>query len=540
MTSPCDRRDAWLWGVVSGLLLVLLPVGLLSPDGVGQAARAATGDWQLNPNHLLFEPANTFWVAVTGALLPDRLPADRLRLLSALCGALAAGLFRGGLAPRLTSSQGAGSRRAANYGTAWLALSAVFSQLWVSAETYMIQMPALVAAAILLLALRQERWEGSPRRALALGAALGLAALCFASSALLAPFAVLALVWPRRERESSGRRLAAFPIREIAALGAGFCAVLLPALGGAWFCAVRSSGRGFLDWLLSYGGSGGLGRLHQAYGVTLSARGLSASALRALYGAACSLVDLSPAVAAWRDGHRLAVPIATGLVALGALGALAAAAWKRPDEETKRDLVALGLFLVPATLLFGWLWNNSDLQFYAPLGIAWGALAAAGGLPSRKLATLGVLGLLGLAWNATDLACRFVLYPRAERLALLENTAKGACAVVYPGFDELEALIGLTWPPPAWREISITHLAITEPPERGLPKLRETVERCLRTGGRVVFLDLYGRPPFEPPWKFLRALGYEPEGVRRALAGLPFDGLARSVGPWTVRVARGP
>jgi len=54
-------------------------------------------------------------------------------------------------------------------------------------------------------------------------------------------------------------------------------------------------------------------------------------------------------------------------------------------------------------------------------------------------------------------------------------------------------------------------------------------------GGKVVVLDIYDRPPFALPWKFLRSLDYDPRSVRAALDGLPFTGPPRRSGPWTVR-----
>ena len=60
--------------------------------------------------------------------------------------------------------------------------------------------------------------------------------------------------------------------------------------------------------------------------------------------------------------------------------------------------------------------------------------------------------------------------------------------------------------------------------------------RCVRTGGRVVLINLDDRPPREAPWKFLAALGYPPERVRAALAVLPLAP-PRTAGPFTFRGA---
>ncbi len=203
MSRRATRVDALLWALAAALLLAGLPVGRVSPDGLAQAELARQGSWTINPNHLLFEPVNAAWLALTRPLAPGTLPVDRLRRLSALCAAAALALFRCWVAPRLASS-----RAAANYGTAWCGLCAVFALLALSAETYILQLPAVVLAAGLLLRLRQRR---SPRLAFALGAAVGAATLCFVSNLLLAPAAALAWLGshePTREGEERGRVVA--------------------------------------------------------------------------------------------------------------------------------------------------------------------------------------------------------------------------------------------------------------------------------------------------------------------------------------------
>jgi len=454
-----DEADAALWLVAAALLLVLVPVGWVSADAVGQADTARAGFSKLNPNHLLEEPLNAAWLALTGRWAPAMLPVDRLRRLSGLWAALSIGAFRRFLAPQL-----APSRAAANYGTAWFAGCAVCLILALAADTHILQLaPAVLAAALLLRLVDRAR----ARDALALGAALGLAALCFVSTALLAA-AALCLSLRRLPGESS----AAARTRTLGT-AAGFLLVTLPSFWLAW----RGNGGNlsFQSWLTGYGGAPGLGRLAAVYGLhDVSAAGNAA--LRMLYGAAKSVVDLIPAITQWRDQGLRAWPLLRVAVAGLALWALCGG-FLHPDRRKVWIVVA---FVVPATLLFAFLWNNSEEQFFAPLAIAIGALAARGGLRSRSAILAGALALV---WNTADVTGRIVLYPRGERLARLAQLA--------------QAVVG--------------------------------------HGGKVVVLDIYDRPPFAPPWKFLRSLDYDPRSVRAALDGLPFTGPPRRSGPWTVR-----
>lgn len=130
----------------------------------------ASGQWLLNPNHLLFEPLGAWWQSALMALGYPREPFDALKLLSIVSGSIAVGLFRLCVAPQVSES-----RFAANHATAWMAFSSAFLRLWISDETHMIQMPWLVL--MLAAALR--------RRGLLLGVMTGIATLTFVSNVLI-------------------------------------------------------------------------------------------------------------------------------------------------------------------------------------------------------------------------------------------------------------------------------------------------------------------------------------------------------------------
>ncbi|HYG61269.1 MAG TPA: glycosyltransferase family 39 protein, partial [Thermoanaerobaculia bacterium] len=214
-------------------------MGHVSNDGLGHSFAFAEGSWRINPNHLLFEPLGAWWQGLWTRIDPDRAPVDALKLLSGLSGALAAGLFRWGVAGRLAES-----RWAANHATAWLAFSSAFLRLWISDEIHMIQMPFVVAAAVMAL-----RYLERPAlsRALATGAAVGLAGLGFISNLLLGPALALGLAWWHLRRRDARSAVTA-----IAGIGVGSAVV-----AGSAFLAVWASSPapvGFVDWLTRYGG----------------------------------------------------------------------------------------------------------------------------------------------------------------------------------------------------------------------------------------------------------------------------------------------
>jgi hypothetical protein len=507
------RIDALLWLILPVAVLFTIPIGFVSNDGLGHSLGFASGSWHLNPNHLLFEPLGAWWQSAWKG--SGREPVDVLKLLSVLSGALAAALFRWGVAPRVAET-----RWAANHATAWMAFSSAFLRLWVSDEIHMIQMPFVVAVAWLALVYLDRPSFG---RSLALGAAVGLAALTFISNLLLGvALAVVLAVWHLRRREPG------LAMGNATGLGIGATLVAGSVLLLAW-----PGDPGFLDWIIRYGGGHQSPRVELAYGLVRSWDGLMESMIRALYGTASALVDLTPLAAAVRDHQAPSLEVVLGTLAFLAA---AAALLSRPPN---RGALLLTLSWLAAILGFGIFWNNSDDQFYFQMAPVFGVLAAEMGRRSRATKIFLILSFAGLLWNLIDVSSHRVLYPRQERMALLDREVQGACLVVYPGFDEPELLLEMSRPSASVEQLALTQLSVQSPADEGMRTLRDRIEACRREGRRVVLLDLFDQPPQRNPWKFLQRLGYDHAGIAQALEGLPVDRTSRWVGPFTVRTVPG-
>jgi hypothetical protein len=495
-----DLLDALAWLVLPVLLLSLLPIGYVSADGIGQSLSFSAGFQRWNPNHLLVEPLGVWWQGTPGSRAEG---VDRLKRLSILAGALAAGLFRFGVAGRLASS-----RLAANHATAWLAFSSAFSRLWVSDEIHMIQMPAVVLVA--LLALRYLE-QPSLSRAMAAGASVTLAAAFFVSNLLLGPALAAGVAIHKRKLHAVGILLGTF-------------GTIVLVFGAVWIHSQTPNS--FFDWLTRYGGGSQPARMEAAYGVEPTLMGLAVSTARALYGSACALVDLAPAVATFRDGLPVTPAVVFSLLAFAAASLLMAHALRDGSEST---LLLVGVWAA-AVLAFGIYWNNSDDQFYFQLSVAFGALAAR--LPIRR--GLLVLSLAALLWNVIDLGTRRIFYPRRERLELLERELESAGLIVYPGFDEIEVLLELE--PPRAPAVSITGLAVRYPVEEGMRDLSTAIEQSLSNGRPIALLDLFDTPRDRSPWKFLRRMGYDHDQVLDALRKYPMEPVGLE--PFTLRWIR--
>jgi hypothetical protein len=335
----------------------------------------------------------------------------------------------------------------------------------------------------------------------AVGASVTLAAAFFLENLLLGPALAAGFLIRRR------------PAHAAATLGATLATTVL-VFGGIW--AVSRSTQGPLAWLTRYGGGDQPSRVESAYGLEPGLAGLEESTVRAVYGAACALVDLAPAVAAFRDGLPVGPSVILGLLAFAASLTLLAG--------LRGNALLVGVWAA-AVLAFGIFWNNSDDQFYVQLSVAFGALAAR--MPVRP--ALLVLSLFALLWNAADLVNRRILYPREERLALM-RTLGDAGLIVYPGFDEIEVLLQLE---PRARSLSFTGLAVQYPAPEGLRVLTADIDRTLASGRSVALLDLFDTPRERSPWKFLRRLGYEHDEVLKILGRYPAE--TRRLGPFTLR-----
>ncbi len=541
LAAQRHRFDAGLWLVLCSLALLLAPVGFVSNDGLGHSRQFAAGTWTLNPNHLLFEPLGAAWQSLWANIDPARPGVDALKLLAALAGASAVALFRLRLAPLVAPSRGI-----ANYATAWVGLSSAFLRLWVSDEIHMIQMPFVVAAAGEALRLLERP---ALRQGLRTGVAVGLAALCFLSNLLLGASLALALVGGAATAGRAGRGREAR--RAAAGLAAAAFLVCVPAL--LLTAALAGSSARSLIWL-SHGRLGeasALARSESGYGLERTARGVAEAATRAGYGAASALVDLQPLAAAVRDRVApSAGAVLGGVACLAALAAMASAlgsCLRARAPAPWRRVGWLALCWLAPILAFGFLWSNSDDQFFFQLAPIFGLLAAvsasgavgtsAGGAgePRDRRRLWIALGLAALAFNLTDIAARRILYPRTERIAQLTAATAGACLVVLPGFDEAELVFLLSPAARSLDHLSITGLATRWPPEKGIRRLLARLAACSRRGQRVVFVDIFDQPLDRNPWKYLRRLGYDHAELLRHLEPFASPTTSQRAGPFRLR-----
>ena len=236
--------------------------------------------------------------------------------------------------------------------------------------------------------------------------------------------------------------------------------------------------------MTSYAGGDRPFRVELAYGMLPSFSGVAQATIRALYGAACALVDLAPAVATFRDRQPVGWQTLWSLAAFARQASSSSLAWPFAGALLRardRNTLLLTAVWLLAVLTFGILWDNSDDQFYFQLAVVFGALA--GRVPVRKrVSVILLLSGFALFWNVVDLASRRILYPRHERLALLRTGLRDACLVVYPGHEDLAVLLTLSQSEPPVPRLSITTLAVNHPTKKATD-LSAAIEACLAQDG---------------------------------------------------------
>jgi len=525
-----DLIDAGLWFALSLVVLSNIQVGAVTGDGLVRSTLYEQGTWGWNPNRLLMDPAGAIWHHLMKAFGSVRTGTDQQRLLSIWAGATALGLFRWRLAPLVTLN-----RISANHATTWFVLGSAFSRLWISDKTPILQMPFLVIAAASLV-----RYSTQPKAwsAISAGLALGVATLFFISNIILATTLSISIgLWHSLRREPRQAIVAFTGVYGTAVALAGVVLFLV------WLLDPTSAGE-FIAWLTNYAGGTVSERTMDSYGISLSPMGIVTASAHALYGAGSAVVNMSPAVEFWRDKSgsllRAILTLAAGASAGSAILLILKQRQDRSDLPVLLSPACIYWIMIAwsgAVLVFGVLWNDSDDQFYMQLAVPLGIIMA--GLPDRSRSRIILLGACALALNIFDGIVNYIMYPREERIIIVENIIEEANLLIYPGYDEIDNLLFFTNTLPPERRISVTYLALQKNSIEGLEFIDRQIRETITQGGDVAVVSIYDVPPDQSPWKYVRRLGYSREEIISLLNTFEIDTESQKTGPFTIRWIRG-
>lgn len=500
-----DYAAAALWTLGLGTLLSLIEVGWIA-NALAFSNRFQADSWFLNPNHLLMEPTADLLYHLPAALGIRVDGVDRQLLMSIWTGALSLGLFRGLIAPALTDD-----RLRKELATTAVAGGWAFLSVWISGRPHILHFPILVLTAWQIVRYMRHPGLGS---SLILGALFGLASLFFASSAIIGLVTALALgIW---RSSTGGTRPAA---KETAALLV--CAGIVGMSGAVigWFVAKPDSA--LLSWMLGYAGEANVFESTRYGALGHGPRYLATAFLRALYGAARAITDVSP-LADLVQGRSDSVLLGIGstsvcLIGAGLLGYRLLSGVKEASESAQIALV-ITLSWASAVLVFGTLLNTAGDHFFFQLAIPMGVMVA--GIPLRSSwhrRIWRITAAVVVVWNVALVYATRVDYPLSDRMNELTEEVNEAELVVFPGYDETNTILNALPDSVYDKVLSLMVLSHAHEAEQGLEVMADSISQVLCRNETVRAVSIFEAVPSEMPWKDLSRAGYDRHRVVDAL-----------------------
>lgn len=495
------------------------------PSGDGQvyAWHIEAGNLVLNPNHLLMDPVGYACSKLLWGLGIDIATLDVLKVISALATVATLWLFHSVLL-----AAGIASRPVRLCAVVGLFASRNFLTMAISEEFFMLQMPVLVAALLMLVKLERSQYSLPWVPAAVLGAMLGIATAVTINNVLLGVVVVLYLLFAAGDRREGFKRAGITAAVAIA--------VALPIFLIAY--AASDADGGFIHWMVAYQGSEGESSPASLYGIALTPQGIVTSLARLALNTFTNLLSvgyLGTVMKSLAFGAPLEIAPQPLRFLLGAVllisvitAVLLLAWWMLRSFRTQR-LVPAVLSWIVAYYVFNFFWDDSSDQFwFQMLPALWLLLALFAQAALRTDAASSVSltrapGLLLLFILAPTLLLANTLQevvPKAfqdmigfagQHRALLRE---GDLEII-PGWDDVR-WIGLDDSYPRVTQINLMTAAMApQSSSTHISQLPSTVEAQLRAGGRVIVARVYDKDGDPRPWDQLRKLGWSRERLQQ-------------------------
>ncbi len=511
LTRP---RASWLTllpemsvtALVAVLYLFVCKTRIFSGDGMVYADQALRGEWVFNPNHLLMNPI-AHWALALGRLVGLGI-VDALKLVSGAATVFSLILFHA-----LLWRLGVASSVARWAGVGALLFSRNVLSMAISEEFFVVQLPLLLLVGLVL-----TNWiRGNPPgflTPLVAGGLVGLAAAISIHNVLLAGGLAAGLLI----REWVSRRPG---VRPALLLIAATAAALVPLLV-AGHHASRTNAP-FLKWMTSYQGTSNTASA--LYGIKPELRSTGLAVLRVPFSLvtnvadsggfgqtlkaamAHNFADFVPHYGAALIGGLFWIATGVGLVLLFV---------RRPESALGARVTVCTLFWCIPYVVFGFVWNNSDDQFWfqvtpvlAASFAAWIEDSNTRRSPSSRRRTIALvcvalLAILNTAFVIAPVSFRDVDGAVEQHAKLLGNDV----LEIYPGWDTSAVLLPKA-ARPGYEKISLLDAALGNDPRiPNLETLSRTVRDRLERGGTVLVARLFERDAELKPWEELRALGW--------------------------------
>lgn len=519
-------RERLLLAVATLLYLWVFATVVPSGDGLVYVWHIEASDVWINPNHLLMDPVGyAFCQVLWGVGLPIE-TIDALKLISAACTVATLLLFHSVLV-----AAGIASRWVRVGAVAGLFASRNFLTMAVSEEFFMLQMPMLAGALLMLVKLERSQYSRSWVPAATLGALLALATAVTINNVLLGVLVVLYLFFAAPDRREG---LVRAGTTALAAAGTALPIFLIAYLASG-------ADDSFFHWLVAYQGAEGSGAPAGLYGISLTPAGIAMSLGRLALNSFTNLLsigylgtmmkslvfgaplEIDPQPFRFVLGVVLLISVIVGVLLL---------AWWMLRSFREQPLVRVALMWMVAYYGFNFFWDDSSDQFWfqilPPLWLLL-ALFAQTGADRMAAANTGWVrqpGLLLLFVLAPTLLLANTLqevapkafqdmegYAAQHRAMLREGDLE-----IIPGWDDVR-WIGLDNSFPRIKQVNLMTVAMlpkTSPDY--ISQLFPEIEAQLQKGGRVIIARVFDKDEDPRPWDQLRKLGWSRDRLQQQLS----------------------
>jgi hypothetical protein len=519
-------RERLLLALATLLYLWVFATVVPSGDGLVYVWHIDAADVWINPNHLLMDPVG---YAVCKLLWGLGLPIetlDVLKLISAVCTVATLLLFHSVLV-----AAGIASRWVRVCAVAGLFASRNFLTMALSEEFFMLQMPMLAGALLMLVKLELHQYSRPWVPAATLGALLALATAVTINNVLLGVVVVLYLFFVAPDRREG--------LVRAGTTAAAATAVTLP----IFFIAYIASGAegNFVHWLVAYQGAEGSGAPAGLYGISLTPAGIATSLARLALNSFTNLLSIgylgtmmkSLAFGAPLEIEPQPFRFVLGVVLLlSVIAAVLLLAWWMFRSFREQRLVRVALMWMIAYYGFNFFWDDSSDQFWfqilPALWLLLALFAQAGanrlaGSTTRLVRQPGLLLLFVLApalllANTLQEVVPKAFYDMEGYTAQHRAMLREGDLEIIPGWDDVR-WIGVDESFPRVKQVNLMTVAMlpkTNPDY--ISQLFPEIEAHLQKGGRVIIARVFDKDEDPRPWDQLRKLGYSRNKLQQELS----------------------
>ena len=499
----------------SAFYLIVFHTNIPSGDALVYVRQIEEGLLVWNPNHLLMQPVGKLIYDSIGAAGAGLSILNTFKLISAVSAIASLYLFH-----LILVQINVQSSLLRVFGVLGLFASNYFLTMSVTEEYFMLQMPFLLVALMMLIKWTESKTgEGKYLELVISGAMLSIASLVIVNNVFLMAFMGLYILTTKATGGSER-------IRALFVFSVSACVVLVPVILLGFYLSEYDGG--FVEWMSSYQGEGG-NPLSNLYGVTWTVVGVLNSMARLGFNFFANFIDLGgigTVLQSWVFGQDLefrpdifqvvqgTILFAVLLVAIGYI------AFWISQRLRKYKILKLIVVWIVAYLAFNFLWNDSSDQFWFQiLPALWLAIMfylnenKTGNKCKKCDVILAVFVSFVLIQNTTQ-----AIIPKAfiDTQALGEQheaLIKEYALEIIPGWDGIRWL-GLQKEVTGIEQVTLMDVGLSKD---GAESLTDKIDGHLEQGGRVIVARLYDLDENPRPWVQLKKLGMSRKQIKKTL-----------------------